>query len=152
MKFLDEPENYGMCLAQWKRDWSRATENFFYLAEHWEGISSRHYGSVVSVRKKDGANELEGAVFGKRFTVRLTPIVKAQVGYAEAVISLAEEGNRLNEAGRFLINREGSIVDDNGGVLVSAESDRGSVRMFASIVQAVLEQPASSAINHPSAA
>ncbi|KFF82333.1 hypothetical protein [Pseudomonas syringae] len=141
MEFLQEPQNFAVILSSVKRDWAKAEENFFFLVGHWQGLCVNHFGGLISIIKVDEKSVLQGVVLNKSYAVELRPIAIKGKGFAEVVIKVLFSQHEVSEAGRFLVDRNGSVVQEDGSVVVDADTDLGSARIFTTIVNAVLETP-----------
>jgi hypothetical protein len=141
MEFVQEPQNFAAFLGSAKRDWTKAEENFFALVEHWQGLCVNHFGGLISIIKVDEKSVLKGVVLNKSYSVELRPIAVQGKGFAEVVIKVLFSEREVCEAGRFLVDRRGSVVQEDGSVVVDADTDLGSAQIFTTIAKAVLETP-----------
>lgn len=141
MEFVEDPQEFASYLASAKREWTKAQENFLGLVEHWQRLGTEHFGGLVSIVQVDGKPVLQGVVIDKGFAVELRPIAVQGNGFGEVVIRVLFDDDLHTEAGRFLINRLGHVVKEDGTILVDVDSGYGSAIIFTSIAKAVLETP-----------
>ncbi|MNM76566.1 hypothetical protein D3C76_769280 [compost metagenome] len=141
MDFVGKPLEFAPYLGNAKREWSKAQENFLGLVEHWQSLCTEQFGGLVSVIQVNSKPELQGVVIDKAYAVELRPITVGESGFAEVVIKVLFSDAVHAEAGRFLVNRRGNVVKEDGTVLVDIDSDYGSFTIFTSIAKVVLETP-----------
>lgn len=141
MEFVQEPQEFASYLGNAKREWAKAQENFLGLVEHWQRLCVEHFGGLVSVVQVEAKPVLQGVVIDKGYAVELRPITVQGSGFGEVIIKVLFSDEVHAEAGRFLINRRGHVVKQDGTILVDVDSDFGSATIFTSIAKAVLETP-----------
>jgi hypothetical protein len=141
MDFTQDPEVITSYLAMVKRDWNKAKESFVELSKHWESLGSDFFPGVSVNRSADGTT-VTGDVLGKHFSINIGPLASDKACFAEVLVEVKFSGNAQFEAARFLLNRRGQVVDDEGAVQIDTESGEGSARVFASILRTVIQQPA----------
>lgn len=144
MDFKQNPEEFERHLAQIKRDLKRARDEFDVYLKHWQSLSSRHFGDSCSFSEVD--DYISGAVLGKDFRLYLQPIAQEKSGFLEVVIA-ARSINKTNvEIGRFFVRKDGSIVSNNGEVLIDSSNTGSSYTLVSTILRTVLQSPAPSAV------
>ena len=141
MDFTQDPDEITSYLAMVKRDWNKAKESFIELSKHWEHLGSDFFPGVSINRSADGAT-VTGDVLGKHFSINIVPLAFDKACFAQILIEVKFSGNAQFEAARFLLNRRGQVVDDEGTVQLDAETAEGSARIFSSILRTVIQQPA----------
>jgi hypothetical protein len=142
MDFTRNPEEFPVYISKIKRDWTYASSNFLGLVEHWQELSKTYLADLADVKLAQEANSIEGKVLDKNFSIELILLALEQVGYAEAVLLTHQIGGGKVEIGRFLIHRDGNILDVDGSILIDAGDRFYSYKIFTSVLHSVMEAPA----------
>lgn len=138
MDFTQDPQNFLRNISAVKRDWTHASSKFLSHVGHWQKLSKHHFIGMTSISADE--RSIQGEVLGKQFSIDLNPISSDKTGLAEAVLFLCQSGER-SQLGRFNVRRDGAILSSDGSVLVSPQEDRYSYKIFATILQAVIDAP-----------
>lgn len=140
MDFTQDPEEITSYLAIVNRDWNRAKDSFAELSKHWEGLGAEFFPGVSINRSTDGST-VTGDVLGKNFSIEIGPLAFDKACFAQVLVKVKFSETQF-EAGRFLLNRRGQVVDNQGAVVVDTESGEGSARVLASIIRLIAEHSA----------
>ena len=92
-------------------------------------------------RSTDGTT-VAGDVLGKHFSIGIEPLASDKTCFAQVLVTVKFSGNTQFEVARFLLNRRGQVVGNDGTVQVDTEAEEGSARVFSSIIRTVIQQPA----------
>lgn len=138
VEFMQDPSYFLRNISTVNRDWTRASAHILDQVGHWQDLSTHHFMGMTSVIAKE--RSIEGEVLGKQFLIELNPISSEKAGLAEAVLFLCQGGER-SQLGRFSIRHDGAVLNADGAVLVSPEEDRYSYKIFATILQSVIDAP-----------
>ena len=141
MDFTQDPEVITSYLAMLRRDWNKAKEGFVELSKHWESLGSEFFPGVSMSRSTDGTT-VAGDVLGKNFSIYIEPLASDKTCFAQVLVTVKFSGYTQFEAARFLLNRRGQVVGNDGTVQVDTEAEEGSARVFSSIIRTVIQQPA----------
>lgn len=149
MEIQKDYDQLQSTLLRGSRQWDKAMERYINLTELWENISQRELGHLLRISEaKHEAGPIPGSVLTKEFLIHHAPLLTDSGLMVEVTIEVLFTRQKTSaEAFRFRVDVHGSIYDQEGELILSANDDMPGFTLILNIVQAILstETPATSA-------
>lgn len=141
MDFSIDHDGFENLLSRVNREWDRSRKSFEYHVERWQDIATHHYGSLAEINYSSEESLVTGAVLGRAFELRLNALKIADAGYAEAVLTSKGIDGETIELDRFLINKEGNVLNTRAELVLSDSEVAQSYRIMIAVFAKVIESP-----------
>ena len=118
-----------------------ATGQLLDLAEHWGQLGREFFGGAISIVAVPEENRLDGEVIGKKFSIRYSPLGRAESGVIEAALALQDlvTGEPF-EISRFLISQAG-FMSTEGEVLLNRDDQDFGYKTLVVVARRVMYSP-----------
>lgn len=148
MEIIQDVNRLPYQINRYKSAWAAIKETLEHFEQFWPSLCEKHFAQAVHIERAQATVwQLNGNAFGKPFTIQASPLSLGEEEspklYAELLITMPSiKGGDPVELGRLLIDRESELFSAEGEKLLDNYDDRGSYKLFTSIINAVLRQRA----------